>query len=120
MSIKYTHLSIPKIENAKEFLDAISKKYPKFSKNEKNELSDNHWVNFCFEYNIIDVSFDSWWLDSGDIIHTCNFMQVVISRRSPTSLEQYVYMGDVQKSKLIFWELLDCNLVQEIFWNYRM
>ena len=34
--------SIPKIENAKEFLNAISKKYTKFSKNEKNELSDNH------------------------------------------------------------------------------
>ena len=27
---------IPKIENAKEFLDAISKKMTKFSKNEKN------------------------------------------------------------------------------------
>ena len=27
--------SIPKIENAKEFLDVISKKYTKFSKNEK-------------------------------------------------------------------------------------
>ena len=34
--------SIPKIENAKEFLDAISKKYTKFSRNEKNELFDNH------------------------------------------------------------------------------
>ena len=49
------YASIPKIENAKEFLDAISKKYTKFSKNEKNELSDNHWVNVCFESNIIDV-----------------------------------------------------------------
>ena len=34
--------SIPKIENEKEFLDVISKKYTKFSKNEKNKLSDNH------------------------------------------------------------------------------
>ena len=33
---------IPKTENAKEFLDAISKKYTKFSKNEKNKLCDNH------------------------------------------------------------------------------
>ena len=30
--------SIPKIENAKEFLDVVGKKYTKFSKNEKNEL----------------------------------------------------------------------------------
>ena len=36
------YAGIPKIENEKEFLDAISKKYTKFSKNEKNELSDNH------------------------------------------------------------------------------
>ena len=50
-------------------------------------------MNVCFESNIIDVSSDTWWLDSGDTIHTCNSMQVVISRRSPTSLEQYMYMG---------------------------
>ena len=49
------YTSIPKIENGKEFLDAISKKYTKFSKNEKTELSDNHWVNVCFECNVIDV-----------------------------------------------------------------
>ena len=34
--------SIHKAENAKEFVDAISKKYTKFSKNEKNELFGNH------------------------------------------------------------------------------
>ena len=43
-------------------------------KNKKNELSDNHWVNVCFESNIIDVSSDTWWLDSGATIHTCNSM----------------------------------------------
>ena len=64
-------------------------------KNGENELSDNHWVNVCFEFNIIDVSYDdTWWLDSGAIIHACNFMQLVISIRSLISLEQYVYMGD--------------------------
>ena len=36
------YASIPEIENAKEFLKAISKKFTKFSKNEKNELFDNH------------------------------------------------------------------------------
>ena len=48
--------SIPNIENAKKILDAISKKYTQFSKNEKNELSDNHWMDVCFESNVIDVS----------------------------------------------------------------
>ena len=56
-------------------------------KNEKNELSNNHLMNVCFESNIIDMSFVTWWLDSGATIHACNSMQVVISRRSPTSLE---------------------------------
>ena len=79
------YASIPKIENAKEFFDAISKKYTKFSKNEKNELSHNHLVNVCFESNVINVSFDTWWLDSAATIHTCNFEQAII--RSPTGQE---------------------------------
>ena len=90
----FIYASIPKIENAKDFLYAISKKYTKLSKNEKNELYDNHWVNVCFESNIIDVSSDTWWLDSGATIHACNSMKAMISRRNPTSLELYVYMGD--------------------------
>ena len=48
------------------------------------------------------MSFDTWWLDSGDIIHACNSMQAVISRRSPTSLEQYVYMRDSTKVQVDF------------------
>ena len=50
-------------------------------KNGENKLFDNHWVNVCFESNIIDMSFDTWWLDSGATIHTCNSMQVMISIR---------------------------------------
>ena len=48
-------------------------------KNRKNEQSYNHWVNVCFESNIIDVPFDTWWLDGGTTINSCNSMQVVIS-----------------------------------------
>ena len=92
----FVYASIPKSENAKYFLHAISKKYRKFSKNEKNELYDNHWVNVCFESNIIDVPYDTWWLDSGATIHACNSMQAVISRRSTCTWEM------VQESKLIF------------------
>ena len=77
--------NIPKIENAKEFLDVISKKYTKLSKNEKNELSNNHLVNVCFESNVIDVSYDTWWLDIGATIHVCNSNKVMISRRGPIS-----------------------------------
>ena len=88
------YASIPKIKNVKDFLYVISNKYTKFSKNWKNKLSDNHWINVYFESNIIGVPFDTWRLDSGATIHVCNSMQTVISRRSTTSLEQYVYMGD--------------------------
>ena len=56
-------------------------------KNEKNELSNNHWMNVCFEFNIIDVSYDTLWLDRSTTIHACNFVQAVIGRRSPTSWE---------------------------------
>ena len=70
-------------------------------KNNKNELSDNHLVNVCFESNIIDVSLDTWWLDSGATIHTCNSMQEVIRRRIPTSLEQYVCMRDDTKIQVL-------------------
>ena len=65
---------IPKTENAKEFLDVVGNKYTKFLKNGKIELSDNHWVNVCFEYIVIDVSSDTWWLDRGATIHACNSM----------------------------------------------
>ena len=54
------------------------------------EKKDNHWVNVCFESNVINVSSDTWWLDSGATIHACNSVQAMISRRSPTSQEQYV------------------------------
>ena len=66
--------AFPRLRMKKGLLDAISKKYTKFSKNEKNELSDNYWVSACFESNVIDVLFDTWWLDSGATIHAFNSM----------------------------------------------
>ena len=45
---------------------------------------------------------DTWWLDSGVTIHTCNSMQAVISRISPTSLEQYIYMRDGTRVQVVF------------------
>ena len=59
-------------------------------------------MNVCFESNIIDVSSDTWWLDSSATIHACNYMQEVISKRSLTSLEQYVDMGDSTRVQVDF------------------
>ena len=49
------------------------------------EKKGNQWVNVCFESNVIDVPSNSWWLDSGATIHACNFVQVMINRKNPTS-----------------------------------
>ena len=59
-------------------------------------------MNVCFESNTIDVSSDTWWLDIGATIHNCNSMHMVIRRRSPTSLEQYMYMRDSTKVQVDF------------------
>ena len=109
------YASILKIENAKKLLDAISKKYPKFSNNEKNELFDNHWVNVCFESHVIDVPSDTWWLDSGATIHACYSMQVVIRKRSPTNLEQYAYMRDGTRVQVDFLGVVRLQLSTENF-----
>ena len=72
----FIYASIPKIENTKDFLYAISKKYIKFSKNEKNELLNTLHCNFydgtsgvrghidkilaCYnKFKIISIDFDS-------------------------------------------------------------
>ena len=91
-------------------LFAITKLNETNYKNEKNEQSNNHWVNVCFKSNVIDVSFDTWWLDSGATIHTRNSMQAVISRRSPTSLEQYVYIGVGTKVQVDFLRVVRLQL----------
>ena len=59
-------------------------------------------MNVCFESNIIDRPYDTWWLDSSVTMHACNSMQTVISRRDPTSLEQYMYMRDGARVQVDF------------------
>ena len=77
-------------------------------------------VMVCLEFNIIDVPSNTWWLDTGATIHVTNSLQAVISRRRPSSLEQYVYMGDGTKVQVEF--LGDCRfqLNKDILWSYMM
>ena len=67
-------------------------------------------MNVCFESNVIDVSSDTWWLDSEATIHAYNFMQVVINRRIPTSLEQYMYIGDDARVQVYFLKVVRLQL----------
>ena len=73
----------------------------------------NHWVNVCFESNVIDVSSDTWWLDSGVTIHACNYVQVMVSKMSPTSHEQYVFMGDNIRVQVSFLGVVRLHLRTE-------
>ena len=59
-------------------------------------------MNICFESNVIDVPYNTWWLDSGATIHSCIYVHVMMSRRSPTSQEKYVFMGDDTKVQVVF------------------
>ena len=59
-------------------------------------------MDVCFESNVINAPSNAWWLDSGATILACNSMQTVISKRSQTSLEQCVYMGDDTRVQVDF------------------
>nr|KYP45766.1 hypothetical protein KK1_032693 [Cajanus cajan] len=48
----------------------------------------------CFESNVVDVSPNSWWLDSGATIHVVNSLQGFTSLRKPSDVESKVIMGD--------------------------
>ena len=107
--------AFPRLRMQRSLLDVVGKKPTKFSKNEKNELFNNHWVNACFESNIIDVSSDTWWLDNGATIHACNSMQAMISRRIPTNFKQYVYMRDSIRFQVDFLGVVKLQLSIGIF-----
>ena len=75
----------------------------------------NRWVNVCFESNVIDVPSNTWWLDSGATIHACNSVYAIINRRSLTSKEQYVFMGDVTRVHVAFLGVVRLHLSIENF-----
>ena len=69
------------------------------------EKKGNYLVMVCLESDIIDVLSNTWWLDTVAIIHVTNSLQVVISKRRPTNLEHYVYIGDDTRLKVLsFWD----------------
>jgi hypothetical protein len=67
-------------------------------------------VMVCLESNIIDVPSNTWWLDTGATIHVTNSLQAVTSRRRPSRLEEYVYMGDNTKVRVEFFGTVNLQL----------
>ncbi|KAF7839880.1 Retrovirus-related Pol polyprotein from transposon TNT 1-94 [Senna tora] len=49
---------------------------------------------FIYEYHMVDVSSNTWWIDSGATIHISNTLQGFLNQRKPTSSEQYIYSGN--------------------------
>ena len=88
------YVSIPKIKNAKEFLDAISKKFQSFQRMRKNFYLII--IVLMFVLNLMSLM--------------CNSMQVVISKRNPTSLEKNAYMGDNTRLKVDFMRVVRLQL----------
>ncbi|CAL9021700.1 unnamed protein product, partial [Prunus brigantina] len=59
-------------------------------------------VFVCFESNLIDVSTDTWWLDSGASIHVANSLQGFITKRPPNKDEVKVFVGNGVKVQVEF------------------
>ena len=89
------NVSIPKIKNAKEFLNAISKKFQSFQRMRKNFYLII-FIVLMFVLNLMSLM--------------CNSMQAVISKRNPTSLEKNVYMGDNTRVKVDFMRVVRLQL----------
>ena len=45
---------------------------------------------------------DTWWLDSGAIVHACNFVQAMIRRKSLTNQEQCMFIGHGTRVQVTF------------------
>jgi uncharacterized membrane protein len=85
-----------------------------------------------FEYNVVDVPSDTWWLDTDVNIHVTNSLQELQSIRKPSNGELKVNMGKGVKVKVeyigtaklvanslslfLFWTNVDTILKMEMEW----
>ncbi|KAM1466750.1 hypothetical protein ACFX2I_031921 [Malus domestica] len=53
-----------------------------------------HKISICFESNLVEISFDTWWFDTGATIHVTNSLQGYISKRVPNKDEVLVFVGN--------------------------
>ncbi|KAG6706951.1 hypothetical protein I3842_06G008500 [Carya illinoinensis] len=59
-----------------------------------------HSLLVCFESNLIDVPFDTWWLDTTATIHTTNSLQELRNCKRPIDTKLVVNMGNGVKVKV--------------------
>ena len=48
----------------------------------------------CYESNMVHISYNTWWIDSGTTIHVANTMQGFLNQRKPTETERSIYSGN--------------------------
>ncbi|KAL4325263.1 hypothetical protein GQ457_11G002710 [Hibiscus cannabinus] len=52
----------------------------------------------CFEPNMVDVNYNTWWIDSGSTIHVSNSLQGLKNLREPVGAERHIYSGNKMQS----------------------
>ena len=51
------------------------------------------FAHVCFESNLVNVLLDSWWLESGAIVHVATSLQGIRSPRKPSEKESKLKVG---------------------------
>ncbi|KAL4363863.1 hypothetical protein GQ457_04G012690 [Hibiscus cannabinus] len=52
----------------------------------------------CFESNMVDVNYNTWWIDSSSTIHVSNSLQGLKNMREPVGAERHIYLGNKMQS----------------------
>ncbi|KAA8532494.1 hypothetical protein F0562_032527 [Nyssa sinensis] len=85
----------------------VKKDCPKFQK--WLEKKGNQLSLVCYESNMVDVVYNTWWIDSGSTIHISNSLQGMRNLRKPVGSEQCIYSGNKMRSHVDF--VGTCNLI---------
>ena len=85
----------------------IKKSYPKFKA--WLEKKGNLISLLCYKSNMIHISYNTWWIDFGTIIHVVNTMQGFLNQRNLTESECSIYSGNQISSHVEMVET--CKLV---------
>ena len=75
----------------------------------------------CFEINLVHIPSNTWWLDSGVIIHVVNFMKGFLTTRNLIGGEKYIEMRNQLKFEVTTIEIYKLVLgISHIFCTYMI
>ena len=63
----------------------------------------------CYESNMVNVNYNTWWIDSGSTIHISNTLQGMQNLRKLMGSEQYIYSESKMSSNVE--AISSCHLV---------